>query len=89
MFWSRESSVGISTCYSLKVPGSIPGKAILYLFHSFQIECEPHIQKASEAIFQGLKRQGRETNRPFPSSAEVKNDGAIPPFANVSSWYCA
>jgi hypothetical protein len=31
------------------------------------------------ALSQGVKRQGREANYSPPSSAEVKNDGDIPP----------
>jgi hypothetical protein len=34
----------------------------------------------------GGKRQGREADHPSPSSAEVKNDGAIPPLHHTSSW---
>jgi hypothetical protein len=33
----------------------------------------------------GVKRQGRETDRSPPSSAEAKDDGAIPPLPHTSS----
>jgi hypothetical protein len=36
-----------------------------------------------------VKRPGHETNHSPPSSAEVKNGGAIPPFPHVSSWHSA
>jgi hypothetical protein len=32
------------------------------------------------------REAGRETDRSTPSSAEVKNDGAIPPFLHMPSW---
>jgi hypothetical protein len=38
-------------------------------------------------IFSAVKRQGREADRSPPSSAEVKNDGSIPPLPHTSSWY--
>jgi hypothetical protein len=41
----------------------------------------PHIQWEP-----GAKRQGREADQSLPYSAEVKNDGAIPPLSLMSSW---
>jgi hypothetical protein len=38
----------------------------------------------SDKIF--IRRQRRETDHSIPSSAEVKNDGAIPPLPLTSSW---
>jgi hypothetical protein len=37
----------------------------------------------------GGKAQGREADHSPPSSAEVKNCGAIPPLPHVSSWHSA
>jgi hypothetical protein len=37
----------------------------------------------------GEKRPGHEADHSSPSNAEVKNDGAIPPFNHVSSWLSA
>jgi hypothetical protein len=34
----------------------------------------------------GIKRPGRETEHSPPTSAEVKNGGAIPPVPHTSSW---
>jgi hypothetical protein len=39
--------------------------------------------------FPGVKRPGREGDQSPPSSAEVKNGGAIPSLAHMSSWHCA
>jgi hypothetical protein len=37
----------------------------------------------------GVKRQGREADRSPPSSAEVKDGGAVPPFPHKSPWHDA
>jgi hypothetical protein len=36
--------------------------------------------------FRGVKRQGREADHSPPSSAEVKNGGALPSFTYIYSW---
>jgi hypothetical protein len=40
-------------------------------------------------VSQGVKWQGCETDHSPPSSAEVKNDGAIPPLPHMPSWHGA
>jgi hypothetical protein len=37
----------------------------------------------------GIKLQGREADHSPPSSAEVKEGGAIPPLLHMSSWHTA
>jgi hypothetical protein len=37
-------------------------------------------------LSQEVKRPGNEADHFFPSSAEVKNDGAIPPLPHTFSW---
>jgi hypothetical protein len=44
---------------------------------------QPHIQSERGAISPGAKRPGREADHSPPSSAEVKNGGAIPPLPHV------
>jgi hypothetical protein len=44
------------------------------------------IQWLPGAVSPEVKRQGREDDHSPPSSAEVKNAGAIPPFPHTSSW---
>jgi hypothetical protein len=44
------------------------------------------IQWVAGEIPQGVKRQGREIDQSFPSSTEVRNDGATPPLPRTSSW---
>jgi hypothetical protein len=43
------------------------------------------IQWIPRTITLGIKRPGREADHSPPSSAEVKNGGAIPPFPSMSS----
>jgi hypothetical protein len=38
---------------------------------------------------QGVKTPGREADHSPPSSVEVKNGGAIPPFLLMPSWHSA
>jgi hypothetical protein len=51
------------------------------LLHSVQTGSGVH------AISPRLERLGREADHSPPSSAEVKNGGAIPPLPHMSSWY--
>jgi hypothetical protein len=39
------------------------------------------------ALSQGLKQLGYEADHSPPSSAKVRNDGAIPPLSHMSSWH--
>jgi hypothetical protein len=41
------------------------------------------------ALYLGLKQPGREVDHSPPSSAEVKNGEAIPPFLSMSPWHSA
>jgi hypothetical protein len=76
--------VGIAT-------GIIPGSA--RLFPSLQLSdwlwgfTQPPVQWARGVLFPGVKRQGREADHLPPSSAEVKNGGAVPPLPHMPSWY--
>jgi hypothetical protein len=47
---------------------------------------QPPIQCVLGARFPGVKRPGHNANYPFPSSTEVKNDGAIPSLPHTFSW---
>jgi hypothetical protein len=47
---------------------------------------EPPIQCVLVDLYTGVKRQGREVDHSPPSSAEIKNDGAIPPLPSMFSW---
>jgi hypothetical protein len=47
---------------------------------------QPRIQWVQGADSLGVKRKGHEIDHLLPSSAEVKNVGAIPPLPNKFSW---
>jgi hypothetical protein len=48
---------------------------------------QPPIQWVPGALSPGVKRQGSVADHSPPSSAEVKNGGAIPPLPHMSSWH--
>jgi hypothetical protein len=63
------------TGYGLVGPGSIPSL----------------LPSGYRGLFYGggVKRQGPEADHSPPSSAEVKNGGAIPPLPHMFSWHSA
>jgi hypothetical protein len=69
-------------------PGSIPGRARLFLFsltsRSALELTQPPIQRVS-----GARRPEPRTGHSFSSSAKVKNGGAMPPLPDLSSWHSA
>jgi hypothetical protein len=75
----------------LYVPGSIPGSVRFFFIASrrTQVLTEPPSQWVPEALSLGVKRLGREADYSYPSSAEVKTGGAIPPLPHMSSWHSA
>jgi hypothetical protein len=84
LFKHRESegSVNIATGCGLDGRDSIPGKG-KKIFSSPKSRpalgpTQPPIEWAPEALSPGLKWPGREADHLPPSSAEVKNGGAIP-----------
>jgi hypothetical protein len=54
-----------------------------YLEH---ISTQPPILWVLGALSLGVKWPRREADHSSPSSAEVKNGGAIPPLSHTSSW---
>jgi hypothetical protein len=93
MFCIHGSSVGIATAYGLDGRGSIAGRGNIFLF---SITCrrplgptQPPIQWVPAALSSEVKWQEREADHSLPSSAEVKNDGAIHPLPHTSSWSIA
>jgi hypothetical protein len=58
------------------------------LLHSVQADfgTHPPLQWVTGPLSPGVNRQKREFNQSPPSSAEVKNGGAIPPLPRMSSW---
>jgi hypothetical protein len=69
--------------------GSIPGRdKILYSTASKSNlgPIQSPVQWVMEALSPGLMWPGYEADHSPPSSAEVKNIGAIPPLPHTSSW---
>jgi hypothetical protein len=71
--------------YRVDGPGSSPGRSKIFLFFTASRPAlgptQPHIQWVPGAL-----SPGQEADHSPPSSAEVKNDGAIPPLPHMSSW---
>jgi hypothetical protein len=90
---SRDSSVSVPTGYWLDGQGSIPSKGkIVSLLHN--IQAGSGAQPASYPMgtggdFLGTKLLGLQADPFLPSSAEIKNGGAIPPLTRMSSWHSA
>jgi hypothetical protein len=81
---SRDSSVSITmdcglddrgsiTCRDKNFPPSTASRPALG-------PTQPHIQWELEAFSSGIQRLERKAYHSHPSSAEIKNDGAIPPL---------
>jgi hypothetical protein len=79
--------------YSLDGWGSIPGRGKIFLFSIASILAlgpnQPPIQWVPGGDFHGGKAAGCEADNSPPSSAEVKNGGAIPPLSHMCSWHSA
>jgi hypothetical protein len=78
---SRNSKVGIATGYGLDGESSIPGRGNRFFSSTRRPKrlWSPPIQYVPRAVSPEVKRHGREADYSVPSSAEVKNGGAIPP----------
>jgi hypothetical protein len=78
--------------YGLNGRGSIPGRGKRIFCSPVSRPAlgptEPPIQRILWALYPGVKEPGRKSDHPPPSSAEVKNVGAIPPLP-MSSWRSA
>jgi hypothetical protein len=81
---NRDNSVGIATRYRLDCRGSIPGKGKIFLFSKASRPAlrpiRPPIQWVPGTLSPGLKQRGLEANHLSPSSAQVKNCGAMLPL---------
>jgi hypothetical protein len=76
--------VRIGTDYGQDGFGSTPGRARgFYIHHSVQRALGPTQPPVQWLL--GVKRPGREAGHSTPSSAKVKNGGAVPPLHPVAS----
>jgi hypothetical protein len=73
-----------TTEYELKGWGSKSGMGKIFVFSTASKPAleptQPYDQWVPETISPGVKRPGREADHSPPSSAKVKNAGAIPPL---------
>jgi hypothetical protein len=82
---SRDSSDGMETGYGFDGQGLIPARTFL---HSIQTGSGANLDSCpvgTRGSFPWVKQPEREADHSPPSSAEVKNDGAIPPLPHISS----
>jgi hypothetical protein len=86
---NRDSSIGIATDYTLDSQGSIPERG-MKSFSSPASRPAPGPPYPNDngggGSFPVGKAAGREADHSPPSSAEVKNNGVIPPLLYTSSW---
>jgi hypothetical protein len=85
--------VGIAMGYGLEGRGSNLGKGKIFLFSTTSRPNLGPTQRlipwVSGAISPEVKGPGREADNSPPSSAEVRNVGAIPPLPHTPSWHSA
>jgi hypothetical protein len=81
--------LGVTMGYRLDSQGYIPGRGNTF-FRTPQCPplgpTQPHMLCVPRAFFHWAKATGREADRTPLSGAEVKNDGALPPFSQSTSW---
>jgi hypothetical protein len=90
---SQDSSVSIATGYGLDGWGLNPSTSKILLFSTTSRAAlgpiQPPIQWVLGAISPGVKWSEGKADHSPPSSAEVKNGGAIPSLPHMSSWHSA
>jgi hypothetical protein len=74
---SGGKSVDIAPGYRLDGCSSIPGRDMTFFFISHSLH---------NVFGRGVKRPGHEADHSPPSSADVKNGGAVSPLPHMSSW---
>jgi hypothetical protein len=91
---SWDSSVGIEIVYKQGGEGVrvrfLVGERDFSLLHSFQTGSGAYPASYpvdTRALFLGVKQKGHEADHSLPSSADVRNDGAIYLLPHMPSWY--
>jgi hypothetical protein len=71
----------------------IPGRGKIFLFSTASIPAlgptQLPVQWVPGAVSQGVMWLEHEADHSLPSSAGMKNGGAIPPLSHLSSLHCA
>jgi hypothetical protein len=88
--WSVDSSLGIVANCGMDGRGSVPGRGERFFVFSIVSRPSPGstrhpLQWVPGALSLGVKRSVRKADRSPPSSAEVKNGGAISPLPHTFS----
>jgi hypothetical protein len=69
-------------------PFQLLGSLQSWLLTSSLVPTQPPIWWVPGALSTGVKRLGHEADHSSPSSADVKNGGAVPPLPHMFSWHC-
>jgi hypothetical protein len=86
---SRDSSIGIATCYELWGWDSIPGRSNFSFLHGVKTDfgsIKPPIQRIKTNLSREAKRSELEADSSLPSIAKIKNYNAEPSLPHTSSW---
>jgi hypothetical protein len=78
--------------YGLESQDSVPGRGKRFFSTASRPTLgptQPPVQWVPGALSLGVKQSGRETDHSPPSSAKVKNGGAISPLPHMSSCHSA
>jgi hypothetical protein len=75
----------LATCWTagIRFPAGVSCYSLLYSVQIVSATTQPPAQRVTEAVSSGVKRMEREAGHSPPSSAEVTNAGAIPPFPHT------
>jgi hypothetical protein len=86
---SRGSSVGIATGWTARIRFPVGSKdfSLLYSVQNGSGAHPTSYPMSTRGSIPGVKRPGREPDH--STSAEVKNDGAMPPLPHMSLWHNA
>jgi hypothetical protein len=63
--------------------------SVLHSVQTSSLPIQPPVQRIMGTLSSGVKWPAHEVDHSSPSSAEVKNDGAIPLLPCMSSWHGA
>lgn len=68
----------------IRLPAGVSCYSLLCSVKTVSVTTQPPAQRVAGAVSSGVKRLEREAGHSPPSSSEVTNVGAIPPFPHTS-----